>query len=102
MGVTVLVCRKCKRHDCLEEFLEEHTDASIGRVRCQKICDGPVVAVPVQGRLEWFERVGKTKPMSALAALVRKLEKGKNPDIASVAAPLRKRRVKKYSGRPPR
>jgi hypothetical protein len=92
----VTVCRKCKHHDCLVEVLHGHSDVSVRMVRCQKICHGPVVAVPIAGRLEWFERV---RSVHELAALVRVTRKGHGD---SVPKELRKRRVKKYSGRSPR
>jgi hypothetical protein len=46
--------------------------------------------------MEWFERVDGLKE---LAALVRLTNKGKSD---TVPKPLRKRRVKKHSGRAPR
>ena len=96
MAFTVSVCRKCKNADCLVEVLEAHTSASLELVRCQKICHGPVVGLPVAGRMEWFERVDGVKE---LAALVRTTKKGHHDQVPK---PLRKRRVKRYSGRAPR
>lgn len=91
-----MVCRKCKHHDCLIDVLEAHAHVAIHRVKCQKICDGPVVGLSVGGRTEWFERV---RSLEELAALVR-LTKKAHPD--SVPKVLRKRRVKSYAGRRPR
>ena len=96
MAVEVTVCRKCKHHDCLAEVLQGHTDVSVRMVRCQKICHGPVVAVPIAGRLEWFERV---RSVHELAALVRVTRKGPGD---AVPKERKKRRVKKYAGRAPR
>jgi hypothetical protein len=93
---TVVVCRKCKYQDCLVDVLGAHADVSIQRVRCQKICDGPVVGVVVGGRMEWFERVRSLKEVAALVQLT----KGKHS--SSIPKPLRKRRVKRFAGREPR
>ena len=96
MAINVAVCRKCKNHTCLSEILEAHTDVSLHLVKCQKICHGPVVGLPIVGRMEWFERVDGLKE---LAALVRVTKNGHGDAIPK---PLKKRRVKKYAGRPPR
>ena len=60
-------------------------------VRCQKICSGPVAGLVVKGRLEWFERLRGPKSRRALVHL------------AATGGPLpkrlRKRRVRKRSGR---
>jgi hypothetical protein len=61
-------------------------------VRCQSICDGPVAGVEVDGRLEWFEDLRRPKTHAAVAGLVRH-PRGPLPDR------LRKRRVRKRSGR---
>ena len=90
----MLVCKKCKDSKCLVGFLKAKTDVKVVPVGCQKICHGPVVGVDVAGRMEWFERVGKAKPMVALARL--------SADGGKVAKPLEKRRVAKRSGRAPR
>jgi hypothetical protein len=94
--LTVTVCRKCKNHDCLTDILHERTDVSVQLVKCQKICHGPVVGLPIAGKMEWFERVNG---LQEVAALVRLTHKG-NAD--AVPKPLKRRRVKKRSGRPPR
>jgi hypothetical protein len=96
MPPTVAVCRKCKNHECLTEILESHADVSLRLVKCQKICHGPVVGLPVDGRMEWFERVDGVKEVAALVRITR------NGHHDSIPKPLKKRRVKKYSGRPPR
>lgn len=95
MADHVNVCRKCKRHDCLVDILEQHDhDLEVRDVRCQKICHGPVVGLEVDGRMEWFERVDDIRSIAALLRLVRR------PDRAKIPKPLRKHRVKKRSGRP--
>lgn len=93
---TVVVCRKCKHQDCLIDVLGAHADVSIQRVRCQKICDGPVVGLLVGGRMEWFERVRSLKEVAALVRLT------KSKHSSAIPKPLRKRRVKKFAGREPR
>ena len=96
MSVDVAVCRKCKHHDCLVDVLTGHADVAVHMVKCQKICHGPVIGVPVAGRLEWFERVRSVHELAALLLITR------NGRGDSIPKPLRKRRVKKHSGRPPR
>jgi hypothetical protein len=92
----VFVCRKCKDHQCLVGVLEAHADLSLQLVKCQKICHGPVVGTVVDGRFEWFERVSSVKELAGLLRLTRK----KAP--SAIPKPLRKRRVKRHAGRPPR
>jgi hypothetical protein len=96
MRPTVVVCRKCKNHACLTGLLETHTDVSVQLVKCQKICHGPVVGLPVAGRMQWFERVNGLKEVAALLLLTKKGAPEKVPK------PLKKRRVKAYAGRSPR
>lgn len=96
MSVTVSVCKKCDDSRCLIDFLHEHTDAEIEKVRCQKICKGPVIGLPVHGRMGWFKRVRGRKTLGALARLVEQDGRG------DVPKPLEKRRVTKRAGRPPR
>ena len=38
----------------------------VKKLGCQKICKGPVAGLKVRGRVEWFARVDRTKPMVAL------------------------------------
>ena len=91
MPASVAVCRKCKDHECLEDFLRERTGARVHEVRCQKICNGPVAGIEIDGRMEWFERVGTPKAMVGL----RRVIKGK----PTLPRSLRKRWLKKRSGR---
>jgi hypothetical protein len=93
MAFKVVVCRKCKHHACLMTFLDE-VGVPVTRVGCQKICTGAVAGLEVNGRMEWFERVDRPKPMVALARLVERRGMGQ------IAKPLAKRRVAKRSGRP--
>jgi len=96
VGKPLAVCRKCKGHGCLRSFLEDVAGLSVQTVGCQKVCTGAVVGLEVGGRMEWFERVNRPKPMVALARLAQRGGKGK------VAKPLAKRWVLRRSGRPPR
>ena len=96
MATTVAVCRKCRNHDCLVEVLEAHSRVTLQLVRCQKICRGPVVGLPIAGRMEWFERVDGVKELAALVRATKKRHRDKIPK------PLAKRRVRRYAGRPPR
>ena len=96
MALTVNVCRKCKNHDCIVDILRRRTDVSVELVRCQKICHGPVVGLPVAGKMEWFEKVERLREVAALVLVTSKRGNG------SIPKPLRKRRLKKRSGRAPR
>ena len=88
------VCRKCKRGDCLNEFLE-HAQVKTKAVGCQKLCGGAVVGLEVDGRMEWFEKVDRAK---AMVGLVR-VATGRKRRIPKA---LEKRREPKRSGRSPR
>jgi hypothetical protein len=89
----VYVCRKCKDHACVTDFLER-TTATIEEVRCQKVCHKSLVGFDVHGRLEWFERVAKPGRLADLAVA---LCRGTSPSDR-----LQKRRVSELSGRQPR
>jgi hypothetical protein len=86
------VCRKCKRNECLVAILETK-EVSIRRVRCQKICHGPVVGLEIDGTMEWFERVDDAKSIASLMKLARRGGRTKIPK------PLRKHRLRRRSGR---
>jgi len=96
MREPIAVCRKCKGSRCLREFLEDVAGVEVQTVGCQKVCTGAVVGLEVRGRMEWFQRVNRPKPMVALARLAQSGGTGK------VAKPLAKRWVRKRSGRAPR
>lgn len=91
---TVYVCRGGDCRDRkrprrrLLEALEGH--AKVQEVGCQKICDGPVCGVEVDGTLEWFEEVDSEKALDALLGL---LQDGK------LRKALKKRRVGSKRGR---
>jgi hypothetical protein len=90
-----MVCKKCNDAKCLAKFFKKKTDVKVVSVGCQKICHGPVVGTKVDGRMEWFERVGKAKPMVALARMM-------DDGTTKVPKAMEKRRVPKRSGRAPR
>ena len=89
----VLVCTKCKGSQPIQRFLRGEAIA-FKALGCQKICDEPVVACEVRGRLEWFSEVKKQKHYNALADLAR--------GAKVIPSVLEKRRVEKRSGRGPR
>lgn len=91
--VTVAVCRKCEDHACLERILSDRKGISVERVRCQKICDGPVAGVVVDGRMEWFAKIAGVKEIAALVRMTRRAPHDRIPK------PLRRRRVKARAGK---
>lgn len=92
----VLVCKSCKGSKALAACLADQ-GVAVERVRCQKICHGPVVGARVGGRLEWFERVAKPKAQRALARLAET-----RTDVGDLPDRLARRRVAKRSGCKPR
>jgi hypothetical protein len=91
---TVFVCRgsHCRRRSAYPELCARlSVVADVSDVRCQRICDGPVVGVPVNGALEWFERVASEKAQRQIVELVS--EGGR------IRRTLEKRLVAKRSGR---
>lgn len=94
--VTVLVCRKCDGHEKVAGYLAAETRASIKTVRCQKVCKGPVAAISVRGRMEYFGRLKSGKSLAAMARLANQSSPRKIPK------PLRKRLCKQRSGSRPR
>jgi hypothetical protein len=91
---TVFVCHSstCRHHKAFAELCARlGAVADVAEVRCQRICDGPVVGAAVNGSLEWFERVRSEKSQRQLLDFVAgsgRLRHG-----------LAKRRVTKRSGR---
>lgn len=82
-------CSDSKGYDELRERLELVAD--ISEVRCQRICDGPVVGAAINGSLEWFERVKSEKAQKQFVDLVA--------GSGQMRHSLEKRRVGKRSGR---
>ena len=89
----MLVCRgsSCRRHTACAELRECLSPvADLADVRCQRVCDGPVVGTKVNGSLEWFKRMDSDKAQRHLVELVA----GQRPLRRS----LEKRRVPKRAG----
>jgi hypothetical protein len=81
-------CRKrAKDTEALREIFEE-AGLRCERVRCQKICNAPVVGLKIDGTMQWFAKV---RGKSGRKALRRFLRTGDGP--------LRKLRSKKRSGK---
>jgi len=58
-------CRKKQKHLCtLRRELSEHGE--VVAVRCQKICKGPVAGLEIDGRIEWFSKLGNPKSRKGL------------------------------------
>jgi hypothetical protein len=82
-------CRKeRKAFRRLEAALEG--EARVQHVKCQKICEGPVAGVAVDGTLQWFDALDSRKRTDAFLSLVR---------TGGVSAKLKKRRVAKRKGK---
>ncbi|MGE0462333.1 MAG: hypothetical protein AB7Q16_13275 [Vicinamibacterales bacterium] len=91
---TVFVCRgsTCRHHNAYQEVREcLAAVADIADVRCQHICEAPVVGVAINGSLEWFERMGSAKARRRFIDLL--------VGSGRVRKSLEKRRVPKRSGR---
>ena len=72
---TVIVCGGkscCKKDSCSYADLCDLLDAAdvpIQQVACLGVCDGPVAGVCEGGRVEWFERLRKSKAQRDLVAV---------------------------------
>lgn len=91
---TVFVCRgsSCRHHKGYGELRERlESVADLAEVRCQHICDGPVVGAAVNGSLEWFEHLRSEKSRRQLLDLVA--------GSGRMRPGLDKRRVAKRAGR---
>jgi hypothetical protein len=91
----VWMCRKCRHADCLEAFLVG-SDVKVKKLGCQKICKGPVAGLKVRGRMEWFARIDRAKPMVALLRAADPRRAGK------IRPALESHRVTRRSGVAPR
>jgi hypothetical protein len=92
----VWLCRKCKYANCLEAFLDGSRGVKVKKLGCQKICKGPVAGLKVRGRMEWFARIDKAKPMVALLRVADPERSGK------IGPALESHRVARRSGISPR
>ncbi len=81
-------CSKCSAKT--RKMLDAMKGVSMVEVGCQKICDGPVLGLAIDDRLQWFARVDSEKSRRALVTLITDGELKK---------PLKKRRVPKRSGK---
>ena len=94
MTKKVLVCtgRSCRKRKAAQRRLEAAipADVAVKEVRCQNICSGPVIGIPVDGRWEWYKKLRKERHFDALE---RSLTDGEVDDV------LAARRVKKRSGK---
>jgi hypothetical protein len=91
---TVFVCRgsSCRHHKAHAEVHERlRAVADVADVRCQHICDGPVVGAAINGSLEWFERMGSEKAQRRFIDLLT--------GSGGIRKSLEKRRVAKRAGR---
>ena len=91
---TVFVCSECDRHRPVLAALRRKTSATVVKVGCQKVCEGPVAGLMLGPRMEWFGRLRGDKPITALVTLVND---GAAP--AQLPKPLAKRRSSKRAGR---
>jgi hypothetical protein len=84
----------CRNKDCRKRKgfveLEEALGALARPVPCQKICKGPVVGFEVDGRLQWFRKIGKRRWREAVLRALR---------TGEVSKELWARRVKKRAGK---
>ena len=77
-----------KRFKTLKQTIS--SEANVQTVKCQKICDGPVAGVSVDGTLQWFEELDSRKRTDAFLSVVR---------TGEVPAKLKKRCVAKRKGK---
>ena len=91
---TLSICRgkACRKRAGRRQALIDHATAlgSVREVRCQKICQGVVAGLPIDGSWTWFRDVKGTKVLNALTALM---------GTGVLQGPLRKRRVKQRQGK---
>jgi hypothetical protein len=91
---TVFVCRgtSCRHHKAYDELRAAINEvADVADVRCQRVCDGPLVGAAIEGSLEWFCQMDSGKAQRQFIDLIA--------GTGQVRPGLKKRRVKKRSGR---
>lgn len=89
----VFVCHgsSCRRHKACAELRDCLSPvADLADVRCQRVCEGPVVGAAVNGSLEWFKRMDSGKAQRHLVDLVA--------GSGRLRKSLEKRRVPKRAG----
>lgn len=77
----VLVCRKCDHHEQVIDFLSTRTRAAVRTVRCQKVCEGPVAGIKVDGKMQWFGKMAKAKHLKAFALLAAQRPPSRVPAV---------------------
>lgn len=90
---TIFVCHgsSCRRHKACAELRDGLSPvADLADVRCQRVCDGPVVGAAVNGSLEWFRRMDSDKAQRHFVDLVA--------GSGRLRKSLEKRRVPKRAG----
>lgn len=80
--------KKTKAQSALRELLDGR--ARVQPVRCQKICDGPVVGLTLDGTLEWLRDMDGKKAREGLRIFL---------DEGRLKKRLNKRRVEARAGR---
>ena len=80
-------CRKPKKR--FQLLLQHLADRPIQRVKCQRICKGPVVGLKLGGTWEWFRRLDTAKALTALDLLLD----------GEMTPRMKGRRVKKRRGK---
>jgi hypothetical protein len=93
---TIYVCRKCKHSKELQSALVRKTDATVKLVGCQDVCKQPVAGTRVDGDLQWFGGLDRSKRQRALIDVVNDGGRGPVPVV------LVKARSKKRAGKAPR
>ena len=75
MAIEIYICggSRCRKHSA--EIKDLHRalkrSASVKRVKCQKICKGPVVGLRVSGELQWFRKCKSQSDVVDLVDLVQ-------------------------------
>lgn len=90
---TIFVCHgsSCRHHKACAELRDCLSPvADLADVRCQRVCDGPVVGAAVNGSLEWFKRMDSDKAQRHFVDLVA--------GSGRLRKSLEKRRVPKRAG----
>ena len=70
---TVFVCRgtSCRHHKGYDELRAAIGEvADLADVRCQRVCDGPLLGAAIEGSLEWFCQMDSGKAQRQFIDLV--------------------------------
>jgi hypothetical protein len=64
------VGKDCRKDDGYRELASAVAVLpKVRRVKCQDLCGGPVAGVVVDGKVEWFEKLRRSKQRAALVEL---------------------------------